>query len=156
MLLSFKLHYLCISLTRAFSPRLIHWFFKPVRNKHQYQTRLACKSTVSLPTTRTNGIFNTRFYGSKVWNSVVESLEPLTADLFKRKCEKAIYCSVPAQYLTIVTFNIQSCFYHIDKKCPFCPLLIAPNFLALICSCFTLSCSFAFMCIQSSCVTSTN
>ena len=64
-------------------------FFTPVRSKHQYQTRLACKSTFSLPTTRTNyGIFNIRFYGSKVWNSIDEPLKSMTANQFKLNLKK--------------------------------------------------------------------
>ena len=54
-----------------------------------YQTRLACKSTFSLPTTRTNyGIFNIRFYGSKVWNSIDEPLKFMTANQFKLNLKK--------------------------------------------------------------------
>ena len=63
--------------------------FKQQRSKHQYQTRLACKSTFSLPTTRTNyGIFNIRFYGSKVWNSIDEPLKSMTANQFKLNLKK--------------------------------------------------------------------
>ena len=70
-------------------PDLFTDFFTPVRSKHQYQTRLACKSTFSLPTTRTNyGIFNIRFYGSKVWNSIDEPLKSMTANQFKLNLKK--------------------------------------------------------------------
>ena len=71
-------------------PDLFTDFFTPVRSKHQYQTRLlACKSTFSLPTTRTNyGIFNIRSYGSKVWNSIDEPLKSMTANQFKLNLKK--------------------------------------------------------------------
>ena len=46
-------------------------FFTSVRSKHQYSTRLASKSTFSLPSARTNyGIFSIRFQGPKVWNNI--------------------------------------------------------------------------------------
>ena len=70
-------------------PDLFTDFFTPVRSKHQYQTRPACKSTFSLPTTRTNyRIFNIRFYGSKVWNSIDEPLKSMTANKFKLNLKK--------------------------------------------------------------------
>ena len=70
-------------------PDLFTDLFTPVRSKHQYQTRLACKSTFSLPTTRTNyGIFIIRFYGSKVWNSIDEPLKSMTANQFKLNRKK--------------------------------------------------------------------
>jgi hypothetical protein len=55
-------------------------FFIPVSQKHRYNTRLASKSTYSLPKIRTSyGKFNIRFAGAKVWNSICE---------FSKKLEK--------------------------------------------------------------------
>ena len=49
-------------------------FFIPVYNVHSQNTRLASKLTYILPKARTNfGIFNIRYQGAKIWNSLHES-----------------------------------------------------------------------------------
>ena len=54
-------------------------------HKHKYNTRLYSKCTLTLPRVRTNyGIFNIRFCGPKVWNSVDECLKPLRKNYLKR------------------------------------------------------------------------
>ena len=54
-------------------PNLFTYFFTPVRSKHQYQTRLACKSTFSLPTTRTNYGINWTNYGINLFIPILNS-----------------------------------------------------------------------------------
>ena len=67
-------------------PKNFNNFFTSVRSKHQYSTRLASKSTFSLPSARTNyGIFSIRFQGPKVWNNIDESLKSLSYSYFKLK-----------------------------------------------------------------------
>ncbi len=66
-----------------FSPRLIP--------RHQYATRLASKSTFSLPKIRTNyGKFNIKFIGPKTWNDINESLKSFSKLSFKRKLKQQI------------------------------------------------------------------
>ena len=70
-------------------PENFNNFFTSVRSKHQYSTRLASKSTFSLPSARTNyGIFCIRFQGPKVWNNIDESLKSLSYSNFKLKVKE--------------------------------------------------------------------
>ena len=62
-------------------------FFSEIKCIHAHYTRLASKViTYALPLPRTNyGIFNIRFSGPKVWNSIEESLKILNVKKFKKK-----------------------------------------------------------------------
>ena len=67
-------------------PKSFNDFFTPVCNRHRYNTRLSSKSSFCLPQARTNyGIFNIRFSGPKLWNSVKESIKSLSFFSFKKK-----------------------------------------------------------------------
>ena len=69
-------------------PSVFDAFFTPITgNKvHKYNTRLSSKMSYSLPKARTNyGIFNIRFQGVKVWNSLDESTKLLSPPQFKKK-----------------------------------------------------------------------
>ena len=67
-------------------PNLFHSFFTKASSVHSYNTRLASKSSYSIPYARTNyGKFNIRFTGAKVWNSVDEELKNLSKESFKKK-----------------------------------------------------------------------
>ena len=51
-----------------------------VNLQHNYRTRLASKSSFSLPKARTNyGKFSIRFAGTQIWNSVDESIKKTTS-----------------------------------------------------------------------------
>ena len=55
-------------------PSAFTHYFTTVNEIHAYNTRLASKQSYSLPKTRTNfGIFNIRYQGPKIWNSLDES-----------------------------------------------------------------------------------
>ena len=55
-------------------PSVFNHYFTTVNEIHAYNTRLASKQSYSLPKTRTNfGIFNIRYQGPKIWNSLDES-----------------------------------------------------------------------------------
>lgn len=70
----------------GYLPRKFDSFFQSVNTMHDYNTRLASKSTMSLPNVRTNyGKFNIRFFGSKVWNTIDESIKSLSYSRFKRE-----------------------------------------------------------------------
>ena len=65
-------------------------FFMRVSETHNYNTRLSSKISYSLPKVRTNyGIFNIRFQGPKLWNSISEDVKILSIWKFKAeiKCD---------------------------------------------------------------------
>ena len=67
-------------------PSVFDSFFTPISKVHKYNTRLSSKMSYSLPKARTNyGIFNIRFQGVKVWNSLDESTKLLSPPQFKKK-----------------------------------------------------------------------
>ena len=67
-------------------PNAFNSFFTFVRQRHNYNTCLASKSTFMLPKVRTNyGKFNIRFFGPKVWNDIEEPLKTLGFQTFKQK-----------------------------------------------------------------------
>lgn len=69
---------------KGFLPKSFNDFFTPVCNRHRYNTRLASKSSFCLPQARTNyGIFNIRFSGPKLWNSIEETLKSSSIFSFK-------------------------------------------------------------------------
>ena len=72
-------------------PEKFNNYFTLVSNQHSYNTRLASKATFILPLVRTNyGLFNIRFCGPKVWNSIEESLKSLSKFSFKKKLKQLI------------------------------------------------------------------
>jgi hypothetical protein len=66
-------------------PTVFNNLFTPVNQTHNYNTRLASKSSYSIPKTRTNyGIFNLRYQGAKVWNSLDETKKALSLSSLKK------------------------------------------------------------------------
>ena len=64
----YKFHNRCL-------PSVFDTFFTQVNKRHNYNTRSASNMFYTLPKVRTNyGIFNIRFKGPKVWNSISENL----------------------------------------------------------------------------------
>ena len=71
-------------------PSVFRDFFISVNKIHKYNTRLASKQSHYLPKVRTNyGIFNIRFQGPTVWNSVDENLKSCSIALFKSKMKQS-------------------------------------------------------------------
>lgn len=67
-------------------PSVFDTFFTRVNKTHNYNTRLSSKLSYSLPKVRTNyGIFNIRFQGPKIWNSVDENTKSLSLQKFKKQ-----------------------------------------------------------------------
>ena len=65
-------------------PNEFNDFFVFVSNQYHNNTRLASKTIYTLPSTRTYyGLFNVRFSGPKLWNSVDESLKHLPKPSFE-------------------------------------------------------------------------
>ena len=59
-------------------PSCFSSYFTQVNQKHNYNTRLASKSSFSVPKIRTNfGKFNIRYSRAKCWNSIDEALKKL-------------------------------------------------------------------------------
>ena len=59
-------------------PEVFLNFFTSVKERHNYHTRFASRSTYSIPKVRTNyGKFNIRFSGVKVWNEIDEETKNL-------------------------------------------------------------------------------
>jgi hypothetical protein len=67
-------------------PQSFNTYFVEVSKTHKYHTRLASKSSFSLPKVRTNfEKFNIRYTGAQVWNLVDESIKKLSKNKFKIK-----------------------------------------------------------------------
>ena len=61
-------------------------FFTKITQIHNYNTRLAAKQSCYPPKARTNyGIFNVRFQGPSVWNSLDEDIISFSLSSFKKK-----------------------------------------------------------------------
>ena len=72
-------------------PHIFSTFFSPVNQKHSYNTRLASRSTYSLPKVRTNfGKFNIRFIGPKIWNEVDETFKNCKKYKFKKMLKNSL------------------------------------------------------------------
>ena len=60
-------------------------FFLSISSKHNYNTRLASKSTYYINHVRTNyGKFNLHFSGPSIWNNLDEELKSLSLHSFKQ------------------------------------------------------------------------
>ena len=67
-------------------PSVFETYFRPISTIHSYKTRLSAKNALSLPRVRTNyGIFNIRFSGVKVWNSLDPDVKLLSMGAFKAR-----------------------------------------------------------------------
>ena len=61
-------------------------FFLTVDKVHGYNTRASAKKTLYLPKARTNyGKWNIRFQGTKIWNSIDDSIKKLSLSQFRKK-----------------------------------------------------------------------
>ena len=57
-------------------PSTFKSFFVPINEIHYYNTKISSNQCYSLPRTRTNyGIFNIRFQGPKIWNSIDDKIK---------------------------------------------------------------------------------
>ena len=81
----YKFHKRCLSC-------VFDIFFTQVNERHDYYTRSALNMFYTLPKVRTNyGIFNIRFKGPKVWNSISENLKTLSISNFKESVKSNLY-----------------------------------------------------------------
>jgi len=67
-------------------PSAFNHYFTTVNEIHAYNTRLASTQSYSLLKTRTNfGIFNIRYQGPKIWNSLDEADKKILDSQLKKK-----------------------------------------------------------------------
>ena len=72
-------------------PDTFNTFFLPVNHTHNYNTRLASRSSYSLPRIRTKyGKFNIRYSGAKLWNDIDDETKKLKPSHFKKKFKKKL------------------------------------------------------------------
>ena len=72
-------------------PDTFNTFFLPVNHTHNYNTRLASRSSYSLSRIRTNyGKFNIRYSGAKLWNDIDDETKKLKLSHFKKKFKKKL------------------------------------------------------------------
>ena len=81
-------------------------FFLPVGCVHNYNTRLASRSSYSLPRIRTNyGKFNIRYSGTKVWNDIDDETKKLKPSHFKKKFKKNLLLQYNIMNKITILFN---------------------------------------------------
>ena len=65
-------------------------YFTSIDEVHNYKTRQATKQSYYLPRTRTNyTIFNIRFQGPRIWNSIEENIKSLSLSRFKNAIKQS-------------------------------------------------------------------
>ena len=70
-------------------PSVFSSFFGKISQIHTYHTRLGAKQSYYLPKARTNYcIFNIRFQGPSVWNSIDGDIKLSSMSLFKTKVKQ--------------------------------------------------------------------
>jgi hypothetical protein len=83
--LMFKFH-------NSLLPSTFNLLFVPVDQLHNYNTRLSSNQSYSLPKPRTNyGMFNIRFQGPKIWNSIDSKIKTSSLAFLKKKLKIFIY-----------------------------------------------------------------
>ena len=66
-------------------------YFTAVNKRHKYNTRLAARSSYTLPLIRTNyGKFSIKFQGAKIWNSFSKETKSLHRLAFKKALKREI------------------------------------------------------------------
>ena len=72
-------------------PSSFDTFFSSVADIHTYKTRSAANQSYYLPRARTNyGIFNIRFQGPKVWNSLDKNVKSTSYRKFKENLKREL------------------------------------------------------------------
>ena len=67
-------------------PFVFDSYYLSSKQVHQYNTRLSSRHAYAIPNVRTNyGIFNIKFAGVKVWNSLDAELKTLSIKTFKAR-----------------------------------------------------------------------
>ena len=70
-------------------PFVFDSYFLSSKEVHHYNTRFSSRHTYEIPNVRTNyGIFNIKFAGANVWNSLDAELKTLSTKTFKARLKK--------------------------------------------------------------------
>ena len=70
-------------------PLVLDSYFLPSKKVHHYNTRLYSGHAYAILNVRTNyGLFNIKFAGAKVWNSLDAELKPLSIKAFKARVKE--------------------------------------------------------------------
>ena len=88
-LVSFQIALFIYKFYNQLLPPIFTNLFSTVASQHDYGTRLSSKQSFSLPKARTNyGIFNIRFQGAQIWNSIADNFKFLSLNKFKLKVKE--------------------------------------------------------------------
>jgi hypothetical protein len=75
-LITFHIAIFMMKIHNNLLPSIFNTLRTPVNCVHSYNTRSAAKQSYYIPKIRTNyGLFNIRFQGTKVWNSIEENIK---------------------------------------------------------------------------------
>ena len=100
-------------------PETFNNFFLAVNQKHNYNTRLASRSSYSLPKIRTNyGKFNIRFSGVKVWNEIDDKTS-LKFPKFKTKVKNYLLDQYTLSQVNIYIYIVIYCCNIVTNNCNF-------------------------------------
>ena len=79
-LITFHIALLMLKIHNKLLPPIFNTFVTAVNQVHSYDTRSSAKQFYYLPKVRTNyGLFNIRFKGPKVWNSIQDNIKNLVS-----------------------------------------------------------------------------
>ena len=71
-------------------PSTFNSFFVPVNEIHNYNTRLSSSQSYALSKSRTNyGIYNIRFQGPKIWNSIDIKIKTSSLAVLKKNLKSS-------------------------------------------------------------------
>lgn len=71
-------------------PSVFNNYFRAINDVHNYNTRLSANQSFSVPYARTNyGIFNIRFVGAKVWNTIDPAFKTFSINTFKARLKES-------------------------------------------------------------------
>ena len=97
------MQYLCMISILALMPPDFSNYFTAVNKRHRYNTRLASRSSYTLPPIRTNyGKFSIKFQGAKIWNSLSVETKSLHRLAFKKTLKREI---IQFYWYTLIFFN---------------------------------------------------
>ena len=92
-LVTFQIAIIMFKFHNQLLPPVFNDLFISVNRIHSYNTRHAAKQSYYLPKAKTNyGIFNIRFQGPRVWNSIEEQIKSSSLKLFKEKLKNNFLC----------------------------------------------------------------
>ena len=106
-------------------------YFAAVNKRYKYNTRLASRSSYTLPPIRTNyGKFSIKFQGVKIWNSLSEETKSLHRSSFKKTLKKRthnyidillfLFLTIACHYSYVVNTIVFIYFIYLFIFC-FCP-----------------------------------